>query len=140
MDRSVAAKSGVGLGDEVEILGEEFEVIGLSEETSSLTNSIAFISSEDFETMRQSYDTFSFLLVNVRNGESPEVVADRIDDRSGWIAFQFQNSSQAGTSLVYVYRRLDGVSSKSLHLQEIDKTQTYTVAIIDASDSPQPGV
>jgi putative ABC transport system permease protein len=81
MDGSVAAKSGVGLGDEVEILGEEFEVIGLSEETSSLTNSIAFISSEDFENMRQSYDTFSFLLVNVRNGESPEVVADRIEQR-----------------------------------------------------------
>jgi putative ABC transport system permease protein len=82
MDRSVAEKSGIGLGDDVKILGEEFEVVGLSEETSSLTNSIAFISSEDFENMRQSYDTFSFLLVKVRNGESPEVVADRIEQRS----------------------------------------------------------
>ena len=81
MDRSVAEKSGVGLGDEVEILGEEFEIIGLSEETSSLTNSIAFISSEDFESLRQSSNKFSFLLVKVRAGESPQAVADRIEQK-----------------------------------------------------------
>jgi putative ABC transport system permease protein len=79
MDRSVAEKSGVGIGDKVEILGEEFEIIGLSEETSSLTNSIAFISTRDFEEMRRGYDTFSFLLVNVREGDSPELVARQIE-------------------------------------------------------------
>ena len=79
MDRSVAEKSGVGIGNDVEILGKEFEVIGLSEETSSLTNSIAFISSKDFEEMRKSYDTFSFLLVKVREGYSPEVIARQIE-------------------------------------------------------------
>jgi putative ABC transport system permease protein len=78
MDRSVAEKSGVGIGDDVEILGEEFEVISLSEETSSLTNSIAFISARDFEEMRKSYETFSFLLVKVRQGDSPEAVARQI--------------------------------------------------------------
>lgn len=78
MDRSVAEKSGVELGDLVEILGEELEVVGLTEGTSSLVNSIAFISQEDFETARGSYDTFSFLLVKVREGESPQAVADRI--------------------------------------------------------------
>lgn len=81
MDRGVAQKSGISLGDEVKILGEEFEVIGLSEETSSLTNSIAFISSKDFENMRKSYGTFSFLLVRVANGESAEVVAGRIEQK-----------------------------------------------------------
>jgi putative ABC transport system permease protein len=78
IDRNVAEKSGVNLGDEVEILGEEFEVAGLSEETSSLVNSVAFISITDFEELRGSYETFSFLLVKVRDGETPEVVADRI--------------------------------------------------------------
>lgn len=81
MDRNVAEKSGVGLGDEIEILGKEFEVIGLTEETSSLTNSIAFISNEDFENLRKSSDTFSFLLVKVQEGQSPEVVAKRIEQR-----------------------------------------------------------
>ena len=79
MDRSVAEKSGVGIGDTIEILGEEFKIIGLSEETSSLTNSIAFISARDFKEMRKSYDTFSFLLVDVREGASPDVVARQIE-------------------------------------------------------------
>jgi putative ABC transport system permease protein len=78
IDRNVAEKSGVRLGDEVEILGEEFEVVGLSEETSSLVNSVAFISEDDFEDLRGSYETFSFLLVKVNDGENPEVVAVRI--------------------------------------------------------------
>jgi putative ABC transport system permease protein len=81
IDRNVAEKSGVELGDEVEILGEEFEVVGFSEETSSLVNSVAFISMNDFEELRGSYDTFSFLLAKVSAGESPEVVADRIQAR-----------------------------------------------------------
>jgi len=81
IDRGVAEKSGVRLGDRVEILGEEFEVTGLSEGTSSLVNSVAFISLDDFETMRGSYDTISFLLVKVIEGESPEVVASRIEAR-----------------------------------------------------------
>ncbi|GER78858.1 MAG: ABC transporter permease [Chloroflexi bacterium] len=81
MDRSVAEKSGIALGDEVEILGEEFEIVGLSEGTASLVNSVAFISMKDFEALRGSYDTFSYLLVNVEKGESPQVVAARIEAR-----------------------------------------------------------
>jgi len=81
MDRGVAENSGIGLGDDVEILGEEFEVVGLSEGTASLVNSVAFISQKDFETMRGSYDTISFLLVKVLEGESPEIVAEHIKAR-----------------------------------------------------------
>ena len=81
IDRNVAEKSGVTLGDEVEILGEDFKVVGLSEETSSLVNSVAFISMEDFEELRGSYGTLSFLLVKVRQGESPAAVVARIQSR-----------------------------------------------------------
>ena len=81
IDRSVAEKSGVGLGDKVEILGEELEIVGLTEGTASLVNSIAFISQEDFERLRGSYDTVSFLLVRVREGESPIAVSNRIRSR-----------------------------------------------------------
>ena len=81
IDRNVAEKSGIGLGDKVEILGEEFEVIGLSEGTASLVNSVAFISMNDFEDLRGSYGTISFLLVKVLEGESPEVVAARIQNQ-----------------------------------------------------------
>ncbi|MBI3739511.1 MAG: ABC transporter permease [Chloroflexi bacterium] len=78
IDRNVAEKSGIALGDKVEILGKEFKVIGLSEGTSSLVNSVAFISADDFEELRGSYNTVSFLLVKVEDGESPELVAARI--------------------------------------------------------------
>lgn len=88
MDRNVAEKSAVGLGDDIEILGKEFEVIGLTDETSSLTNSIAFFSSEDFQNLRKTSSTFSFLLVNVRDGESPAVAADRIEKSIKVVAAQ----------------------------------------------------
>jgi len=81
MDRGVAENSGIALGDKVEILGEEFEVVGLSEGTASMVNSVAFISQEDFESRRGSYDTISFLLVKVLEGEAPEAVADSIESR-----------------------------------------------------------
>lgn len=78
IDRNIAEKSGVRLGDNVEIMGKDFKVVGLTEETSSLVNSVAFISMRDFEELRGNYDTFSFLLVKVKAGESPQVVAARI--------------------------------------------------------------
>jgi len=81
IDRDVADNTGVILGGIVEILGEEFEVVGLSEETSSLVNSVAFISAKDFEDLHGSYDTFSFLLVKVDVGESPQALAAQIEAR-----------------------------------------------------------
>ena len=81
VDRAIAENSGIGLGDEVEIMGEEFEVTGLSEGMASLVSSVAFISMDDFEEMRDSYGTISFLLVKVLEGESPELVATRIQSQ-----------------------------------------------------------
>lgn len=78
IDRTIAEKSGIALGDEVEILGKKFEVVGLSEGTASLVNSVAFISMDDFEGLRGSYGKFSFLLVKVYPAQSPEAVASRI--------------------------------------------------------------
>jgi putative ABC transport system permease protein len=74
IDRTIAEKAGIRLGDEVEILGEEFEVTGLSEGLASLVNSVAFISMDDFGDLRGNYRTFSFL-VKVNPAESPEAVA-----------------------------------------------------------------
>jgi putative ABC transport system permease protein len=81
IDRNVAEKSGVTLGDPVEILGRKFRVVGLSEETTSLINSVAFISLSDFTALRGNPNVISFLLVKVTDGEAPEVVAERIGSR-----------------------------------------------------------
>ena len=79
IDRNVAQKSGVTVGDKVEILGRKFELVGLSEGTASLVNSVAFVSITDFAGLRGSPDSISFLLVKVRAGESPAEVAARIE-------------------------------------------------------------
>ena len=79
IDRGIAEKSGVGLGDEVEIMGRTFEIVGLSDGTTSLTNSIAFIGSQDFSELRGNAGIVSFLLVRVEPGASPSDVARRIE-------------------------------------------------------------
>lgn len=91
LNRTIAEKSGIALGDEVEILGKEFKVTGFSEGTASLVNSVAFISMDDFEEMRGSYDTVSFLLVKVSDGESPEIVAARIEAQVRDVTAQTRN-------------------------------------------------
>lgn len=79
IDRGIAVKSGVGLGDKVKILGQEFTLVGLSEGTVSLVSSVAFVSKADFARLRGDARTVSFLLVKVKPGESPDGVAARIE-------------------------------------------------------------
>lgn len=79
IDRNVAEKSGVGLGDTVQILGRQFTVAGLSDGTANIVNSVAFISLADFQAMRGSPRVISFLLVKIAPGESAEVVSGRIE-------------------------------------------------------------
>jgi len=83
IDRYVAEKSGVGIGDEVEIFGRQFVVAGLSEETASLVNSFAFISRSDFSTVRGGANTINFLLVKARPEENPERLAETIEAQLG---------------------------------------------------------
>jgi len=88
IDSSVAERSGIGLGDKVKILGQELEVSGLSEGTSTLTNSVAFISMEDFERVRGGGQVESFVLAKVEPGGSPEAVAERIEEDVGGVTAQ----------------------------------------------------
>ncbi len=79
VDGGLAEKSGIGLGDRVGILGRDFEVAGLSGGTTTLTNSIAFIRSDDFAALRAGPGVVSFILVRVEDGASPAEVARRIE-------------------------------------------------------------
>jgi putative ABC transport system permease protein len=81
IDRTVAAKSGVALGDTIKILGEEFTLAGLAENMTTFTSSIAFISKKDFDRIRGETGAVSFILVKVKPGESPAVVAARIEQQ-----------------------------------------------------------
>jgi putative ABC transport system permease protein len=79
IDRSIARRAGIGVGDRVTILAQELTVAGLTEGTTSLVNSVAFIAMDDFARMRPGEVVISFVLATVRPGESPEAVAARIE-------------------------------------------------------------
>jgi putative ABC transport system permease protein len=88
IDSAVAERSGIELGDKVEILGQKLEVAGLSEGTSTLTNSVAFISMKDFERVRGGEQVVSFVLAKTEPGQSPEAVAERIEEDVGGVSAQ----------------------------------------------------
>ena len=88
VDRGVAAKSGVGVGDTVQILGQTFKIAGLSEGTANLINSVAFVSLEDMARLRGSADTVSFVLVQVDSPESAPAIAARIESSVGGVTAQ----------------------------------------------------
>ena len=75
VDRGFARKAGVALGDRVTVLGGEATIVGLSEGTASLVNSVAFVSFDDFRTLRGAAPLVSFVLVKVAPGASAETVA-----------------------------------------------------------------
>jgi putative ABC transport system permease protein len=91
IDRGVAEKYGLGIGDKVKILGQELTIAGLSDGTGNLLNSVAFISLNDFARIRgnmpmsnaastsTSMHIVSFVLVKVKPGASPDAVAARIE-------------------------------------------------------------
>ena len=89
IDRGIAVKSGLGIGEKVKILGEEFKIAGLSEGTASATGgSVAFISKKDWERLEGNHQTVSFVLVKVKPGVSPETVAAQIEARVGKVTAQ----------------------------------------------------
>ncbi len=93
IDRGVAEKDGLGIGDKVNILGQEFTIAGLSDGTGNLLNSVAFISLNDFARLRGNMSmgnvassnttmpTVSFVLVKVTPGASLDAVAARIEQK-----------------------------------------------------------
>jgi putative ABC transport system permease protein len=79
VDRSVAAAAGAGIGDTATIIGRPFEIAGLSEGTVGFTNSIVFITLDDFTRLGSNSGTVSYVIVKTRPGEPPSAVAKRIE-------------------------------------------------------------
>lgn len=91
IDRGVAEKYGLGIGDKVKILGQVLTIAGLSDSTDNLLNSVAFISMNDFARIRGNMpmgnsaststpmQIISFVLVKVKPIASPDALAARIE-------------------------------------------------------------
>ena len=79
IDRNIAQKSKIGIGDDVEILGRKFKVVGLSEETTNLVNSVAFISISDFIKLWGNSNSISYLLIKINPEKSSSDIAAQIE-------------------------------------------------------------
>jgi len=79
IDIRAADQIGVDIGDSVLIFGHAFEVVGLSEGTSNLVNSAAFIRFADFAAVHPTEPQVSYVLVRVAPEMQPTVVAARIE-------------------------------------------------------------
>ncbi len=88
IDRGVAEKEGMGLGDTVKILGRDFKIVGLSEGTAGLGFFVAFISMDDFAQLRGNTQTVSYVLVKIYSDESPDAVASRIEQEVSGVTAQ----------------------------------------------------
>jgi putative ABC transport system permease protein len=88
IEAGVARQAGVGLGSTVMLLGRPFTVSGLASGTATLTNSVAFISFEDFVQIRDTTDTVSYLLVQALPGVSAADLAGQIQREVGGVTAQ----------------------------------------------------
>lgn len=78
LDRILARKNDVHLGDAVEIVDGKFTVVGLSNQTAALGNFYAFISLPDAARLLRAGNRLSYFLVQPKPGYSPEQTAAAI--------------------------------------------------------------
>jgi len=76
LDRVAADQLGVGIGDDIEVLGRRFVISGLSQGGTSITNTITFMRTEDFAAIRGS--AVSYLLVGAKRGVDHAALARRL--------------------------------------------------------------
>ena len=78
LDRILAKKNGIRLGDTVEIVDEDFTVVGLSDQTAAATNYYTFISLPDAARLLRADNRVSYFLVQPKPGYSDEQLAGAI--------------------------------------------------------------
>lgn len=88
IDHAIASQMGVGVGDQVTVVGQQMTIAGLTSGTSSVVSSPSFVRFEDFARVRGGGDVVSFVLVKASPGETASTVAARIQDQVGGVTVQ----------------------------------------------------
>ena len=83
MDRILAQRHGIVIGDKFDILDKEFTVVGLSEGTTSWMTSFLFIRKTAAESLLRAPDATSFLLLTPSDRLTPEQLRARLKDVPG---------------------------------------------------------
>ncbi len=77
VDRVAADELGVGVGDDVQVLGRPFRISGLSANGTNIVNTTVYLRTEDFAAIRG--DAIAYLLVGAKPGVDPDQLVARID-------------------------------------------------------------
>jgi putative ABC transport system permease protein len=80
LDSWLAERSGIKLGDSIELLGRQFRVVGLTRETASWMSPYVFISLEAAEEMLGVSGTVSYHMLRLATGAEKITVASAIED------------------------------------------------------------
>ncbi len=80
LDRILARKNGIRVGDSVDIVDGRFTVVGLSDQTAALGNFYAFVSLPDAARLLRAGNRFSYFLVQPKPGYTPDQTAAAIRD------------------------------------------------------------
>ncbi len=79
IDKELAARYGIGLGDTVEVLGLELKLAGLSEGTFGIATSITFVNKQTLAAlMGIPQDAASYILIQPEPGVDLDALADRL--------------------------------------------------------------
>jgi len=79
LDRILAGKNGIGLGDRVQIIDEDFTVVGLSNQTAAATNYYTFVSLPDAARLLRAGNRVSYVLVQPKPGVSDQGLVAAIE-------------------------------------------------------------
>lgn len=88
IDHAIASQMGVGIGDQVTVVGQQMKIAGLTSGTSSIASSVSFVSFDDFARAHGQGQVISFVLVKVSPGASSNDVASRISQDVGNVTVQ----------------------------------------------------
>lgn len=78
MDKVLAAKNGIEVGDTVRLVDGDFTVVGLSDETAAVGNFYVFITADDATEQLRAQDRVSYILAQPEPGTTPETLRDSI--------------------------------------------------------------
>ena len=79
IDRVLAQRHGLGLGDSLAALGGRFSIVGLSDGTAGYMAGYVFITKRAAEALVGAPGGASFVLVTPRAGTAPDALRDRLD-------------------------------------------------------------
>ena len=100
LDKIIAAQNGVGLGDEIKVMGRSFKIAGLSQDTFSIVSSITFLRKATVAELNQRPQSINYVLVQTEPGSDPKSVARRIEQRFKINALKQEEFSQSDRLMI----------------------------------------